>query len=193
VILELGSLSGGRAIEIARAFPQTEVYAFDCNPDAVSRIERAVRGSQNIKVVSKAVWHEPGEMIFHQVVGGDAGMSSLFEVTAPHPLEYYEHTSISVDAVRLDDWCREHSVGTVGAVFAGVQGAELAALQGMGTLLDDVMVVQTEVQYEPIYGDAPLFSDVDAFFKDRGFLCLTRTEIDNGWWGDCIYVRRLVA
>lgn len=51
-----------------------------------------------------------------------------------------------------------------------VQGAELDILQGAPTLLERVVVVNTEVEFVPLYKGQPLFADVDAFLRSRGFL-----------------------
>lgn len=50
-----------------------------------------------------------------------------------------------------------------------VQGGELDVLRGAASLLEDVAVVHCEVEFAPIYKGQPLFADVDAFLRDRGF------------------------
>ena len=193
VVLELGSRDGGQAIGIARAFPETRVYSFECNPRSVEKARRYTQDFHNIEVVPKAAWRETGRVDFGVVGNGNDGASSLFRAVDGHPLGEYQQEFIQVDATRLDDWARIEGVTSVGAVFADLQGAELAALHGMGGLLNDVLVVQTGVQYAAMYEDVPLYQDMDGFMSGQGFACLTRTEMSDGWWGDCVYVRRVVA
>ncbi len=50
-----------------------------------------------------------------------------------------------------------------------VQGAELDVLRGAGHLLHDVLVIQTEVEFVPLYKGQPLFADIDAFLRASGF------------------------
>lgn len=51
-----------------------------------------------------------------------------------------------------------------------IQGAELDALRGAERLLGSALVVQTEVEFAPLYKDQPLFRDVDAYLHGRGFM-----------------------
>jgi len=50
------------------------------------------------------------------------------------------------------------------------QGAELLILQGAQRLLQDVMVVHTEVEFVSIYKGQPLFAEVDQFLRQQGFV-----------------------
>ncbi len=50
-----------------------------------------------------------------------------------------------------------------------VQGAELLVFRGAVSLLSDVLVVQTEVEFVPLYKEQPLFADIDGFLRERGF------------------------
>lgn len=51
-----------------------------------------------------------------------------------------------------------------------VQGGELDVLKGATRLLESVAIVQCEVEFVPMYKDQPLFADVDAFMRSRGFM-----------------------
>lgn len=51
-----------------------------------------------------------------------------------------------------------------------IQGAELTVLHHAGDRLDSALVIQTEVEFLPMYVDQPLFSDVDQFLRERGFV-----------------------
>lgn len=51
------------------------------------------------------------------------------------------------------------------------QGSELAILKGADRALrDDLLIVEIEVEFAPIYKDQPLFADIDAFMRERGFI-----------------------
>lgn len=51
-----------------------------------------------------------------------------------------------------------------------VQGAELDVIRGAPETLKDVIVVQTEVEFVPMYRDQPLFAEVDQGLRAAGFL-----------------------
>lgn len=88
-----------------------------------------------------------------------------------------------------------------------VQGAELDILRGATRLLERVVAVEAEVEFVPMYAGQPLFADVDACMRERGFLFHTfngmagrafKPALNSGdpnrpfrqlLWADAVYVR----
>jgi FkbM family methyltransferase len=89
---------------------------------------------------------------------------------------------------------------------ADVQGAELMVFEGAPRLLDDALVVHAEVEFVQLYKDQPLFADVDAHLRSKGFVLhllgkvgrtfkplIFMNNVNAGLsqilWGDAVYVR----
>ncbi|HTP84491.1 MAG TPA: FkbM family methyltransferase [Alphaproteobacteria bacterium] len=72
-----------------------------------------------------------------------------------------------VDTVRLDDVAE---LGDIDFLKIDVQGAERDVLGGAIRVLQDVVMVQTEVMFVPMYEDQPLFGDIDVALRAAGFL-----------------------
>lgn len=99
--------------------------------------------------------------------------SSLLEPNLPW-LEHFENLPElcrvvkreKIDTIRLDDIAEAN-----GADFLkiDVQSATLLVLSGAQRLLKDVLVVHTEVEFGPLYENAPRFGDVDRFLAEREF------------------------
>ena len=53
-----------------------------------------------------------------------------------------------------------------------VQGAELDILTGATSLLPRTKMIELEVEFNPQYVSQPIFSDVDRFMREQGFLLL---------------------
>lgn len=72
-----------------------------------------------------------------------------------------------VQTVRLDDVPE-----TKGVTFLemDIQGAELMALQNARERLRDALVLHLEVEFMPLYTNQPLYSDVERFLRDQGFM-----------------------
>lgn len=72
-----------------------------------------------------------------------------------------------VQTHRLDDL-----VEVQGADFlkVDVQGGELDVFSGAHRLLAETLVIQTEVEFVPLYKQQPLFSDIDLELRKHGFL-----------------------
>ena len=82
--------------------------------------------------------------------------------------EFCQVTSVQeIDTHRLDD---VKEVSGVDYLKIDVQGAELDVLKGATRTLKDALVVQTEVEFVPIYQGQPLFSDIDQFLRAQGFM-----------------------
>ncbi len=72
-----------------------------------------------------------------------------------------------VTTKRLDDIAE---VSEADYLKIDAQGAELAILEGAPRLLEQVVVVHTEVEFVPLYEGQPLFADVDSELRRQGFL-----------------------
>jgi FkbM family methyltransferase len=88
-----------------------------------------------------------------------------------------------------------------------IQGAELMVMQNAVAGLRGALFIQTEVEFLPLYIDQPLFSDVDLFLRQHGFVLhrfdhpvsrvikplLVNDNIYAGLsqllWADALYVR----
>jgi FkbM family methyltransferase len=108
-----------------------------------------------------------------------------------------------VETKRLDDI---PEVKGTDFLKVDVQGGEMLVFCGSTDVLKDVLVIHTEVEFVMLYKGQPLFSDIDAFLRGRGFqfhrMSITgrtfKPLIRNNdasavtsqqLWGDAIYVR----
>jgi FkbM family methyltransferase len=89
-----------------------------------------------------------------------------------------------------------------------IQGAELQVLKSAKHVLAKTLMVQTEVEFVPLYEGQPLFAEIDIFMRESGFLFHRFTHISGrpfrpmrfaptathdsfrqALWGDAVYVR----
>jgi FkbM family methyltransferase len=109
----------------------------------------------------------------------------------------------TVETTRLDDI---PEVRGTDLLKLDIQGAELLALRGGEKLLADVLVIHTEVEFVELYKGQPLFAEIDAFLRGRGFQfhqlnwtgrtfkpLVANNDLNapmSQWlWGDALYVR----
>ena len=77
-----------------------------------------------------------------------------------------------------------------------IQGAELMALKGAGSLLKNVDVISIEVNTKEIYKGAPLIGDIDEYLqntenlRDFGNFQRVLTKISKHGWGDALYLKK---
>eukprot|EP00854_Cymbomonas_tetramitiformis_P027569 gene27569-34011_t len=113
-----------------------------------------------------------------------------------------------VTTKRLDDILQE--LGDIDFIKLDVQGGELDVIQGGKQAFAAACVVQTEVEFIPLYKDQPLFADVDSALRDLGFTfhrfgglagrSMKPLQINSNpyqpisqhLWSDAIYVRDMI-
>lgn len=91
-----------------------------------------------------------------ETIGAEAGTGN-FEVTG----------ETSVETVRLDDLS---DLPAIDLLTIDTQGSELMILENGGTVLSDVLVLESEVEFVPLYKDQPLFGHLQVELAERGFL-----------------------
>lgn len=76
---------------------------------------------------------------------------------------------IEVDLTTLDEWCDARDITTVDYIKLDTQGSELDIIRGGRDVLSSSLVIETEVEFNPLYLDQPLFGQIDAYLRAVGF------------------------
>ncbi len=84
---------------------------------------------------------------------------------------------IEMKVTTLDKWAKQSSVEYIDHIKLDTQGSELLILQGGATILNTVRSIEVEVEFNSLYKDQPLFSDVDAFLRKHGFVLWKFTNL----------------
>ena len=182
------------------------VIGFEPNPEALAKLQTQ-KGPNDIYLP-----HAVGDGGCHTLnICAAPGMTSLLEPN-PEVLNLFHGfpqwgTVVSkrqIQTVRLDDVPE-----TAGAdlLKIDIQGAELMVFQHAQDRLADTLVIQSEVEFLPMYQNQPLFSDVDRFLRGQGFVLhrffpevsrvIQPLVVDNNIyaglsqivWADAIFVR----
>lgn len=185
---------------------EAEVVGFEPNPDALATLNQrkgpyetylpnAVGdGSRHVLRICRA----PGMTSLLEpdpaILGLFHGFPAWGEVMAEE----------EIDTVRLDDVPATEGIDMI---KIDIQGGELMVLRNAIERLRTVSVIQTEVEFLPLYKGQPLFSEVELFLRSQGFIfhrffplnsralqpIVVGGSIYNGLsqqvWGDGIFVR----
>ena len=185
-----------------------DVVGFEPNPDALAKLN-AAKGPRETYL--PYVIGDGGRHRLH--ICQAPGMTSLLE---PNPAvldlfhgfeEWAKIMSIEdVDTVRLDD---VPETARVEMIKIDIQGAELMVLSNAPECLKTTLVVQTEVEFLQMYKEQPLFSEVEMFLREKGFMLHTfwpikkrvvrpmlirndvRAGLEQVLWADAVFVRDL--
>lgn len=105
------------------------------------------------------------------------GSSSLFEPNMKFVGQFPYASNMKVEKVvpvtltTLDSICENKGIKP-DVLKLDIQGAELDVLKGAQGILSSVILVESEVEFNPQYMNSPLFGDLDYFFRERGWFLL---------------------
>lgn len=201
VIFDVGARDGKESIEFAQKFPAARVFAFECHPDLLPRCKAALSQYPRIELAPFAVSKHSGTIPFYPIdharsrvksPDGNPGASSILRASGKYPSESYVQSETAVPSVRLDDFCDRRQLSHPDLIWMDIQGAELEALQSLGARLDRASLMHIEVEFMEIYSGQPLFRDIRAFLRGKGWTFAGFTSYSR-YFADAIFVNaRLV-
>ncbi|MBT4521586.1 MAG: FkbM family methyltransferase [Halieaceae bacterium] len=202
-IFELGARDGADGIAL-RDYFDADVTCFECNPHGVALCTVNLAGESRIRLVNRAVWDQNEEIDFYPVTSaslenGNAvferygkpfsniGASSCF-LTKNTYTQKYEQEKIKVQAVRLEDYCRDQNIDVIDLLCIDVQGAALHALRGLGKRITSVNYIIVELEVREIYHGQSLYQETHDYLCSHNFVEVCSVERD-GWFSDFLFVR----
>jgi len=78
--------------------------------------------------------------------------------------------STEVNTTTLDIWASQNNVSIIDYIKIDTQGTELEIIKGGVEVLKKVRSIEVEVEFNPIYFEQAVFSDVDDFLRSQGFV-----------------------
>lgn len=178
-IFDIGSCHCLESVEFSKVYQNAKIVAFEANPVSYQVCLENTKDISLITVVNKAVNDYDGNCKFYPMdkektittwEDGNQGASSLYLANGAYDhIEKYVQYEIDMPCTRIDTFCKENDIQQIDAIWMDLQGAELKALQSMGSLLETVQVIHTELEINPMYEGQCLFEDVNDFLQDNGF------------------------
>jgi FkbM family methyltransferase len=194
VIIEAGAYDGSNTRDFCRFWPECQVYAFEPVPTAYERLLTiAAEFPTQVHPQAMALGDETTIAEMHVSVIGSSGgeqSSSLLTPSSTHqefPFIDFLNEKISVRVARLEEWAEANNVDQIDFLWLDLQGMELAALQGCGSLLSTVRAIHCEVQNIELYRGAPLYMDLSSWLRSRGFSVVCEAVFRRG--GNVLFAR----
>lgn len=144
--------------------------------------------SRSNRIIDAAVW-DKNDIELELIITSNSQSSSLFEL-GNHKENYpdiIEIERVSVSTKRLDSLLTEAECPNF--INIDIQGAELRALKGLGTLLKVIDCAYLEVNKEEVYLNCPRVSEIDIFMKENDFKRISTRWVLFKGWGDAIYLK----
>jgi FkbM family methyltransferase len=198
IIFDIGSRDCMQSIEFYNAFPNSQIYAFECNPNTLDLCKKNIEHYKDrITLIEGAVCDYDGEITFYPInqektittwKDGNPGASSIFKSNGKYTVEKYVQDEIKINCHRLDTVMKTYNIEKVDIIWMDLQGAELLALKGLGNYIDDVRYIHTEVSYKEMYSGQVMFNELNNYLSNN-FSVLNKLSL-MGWQEDVIYERK---
>lgn len=174
VIVDGGAHTGDVVDTFLWNYRSPTIHAFEPIPELAQRLRQKYAGRPNVIVHAVALGATSASVTLN--VTGALESSSILEPTALHADWHGSgqqvQSRLQVSQRRLDDVLDSG----IDILKLDLQGAELAALEGAGELLQRTRLVLTEVEFVALYRDQPLFADIDRHLRAKGFRLLNLYE-----------------
>jgi FkbM family methyltransferase len=114
-----------------------------------------------------------------------------------------------LNTVSIDKFVKDNKIKSIDFIKIDTQGAELEIFQGGLSILDNVLVIISEVSFMYHYKKQPLFGDIQSFLLKKGFMfqqfidlggsCFKPFIINNNpyfvsrqMWGDALFIKEII-
>lgn len=171
-----------------------KVYWIEAIPEVFEQLKENLKPFPNQIAMTACVSNVDGQEVKFHISNNEAQSSSMLELDHHliiHPeVEYIE--TIKLETKRLDTFFRimEFDISFVNFLNLDLQGAELLALQGMGSLLKQFDYILTEVNKKSTYKNCVLIDDLDYFLLQNGFERVETGEWVADTWTDALYIKK---
>lgn len=197
VIFDIGACHALESVEFSKLYKNAKVYTFEANPNTYEICLENTKNYKSITVINEAVNDFDGVCKFYPIdkdktittwEDGNQGASSLYKANGAYDhIEKYVQYEIEIPCTRIDTFCKKNNIDNIDIIWMDLQGAELKALYSMGDMLDNVKLIYTESEMNPMYEGQSLFSEVHQYLIDRGFEWVWGNT-DNFFGSDFIFI-----
>ena len=186
-VLHVGAHDAEEALEYECA-GWVPVLWVEALPEKVRELRQRFSDSLKHRVYGALVWDLDDELMTLRRTNNDQSSSVLPLGTHRSHYPYIEVVDlIRLRSARLDTLLKDVDE-VCDFINLDIQGAELAALRGLGRRLNDAKWIYVEVNTEEVYEGVPNIHDLDRFLLDAGFR-RADVQMTSYGWGDALYIR----
>ena len=171
VIVDVGA-SGGIDPRWSKTTEFYKGILFEPDPREFDALKK--NSSNNLIVINSALSDSNKEIEFHlckkQEVSSVYPPNFNFLNKFADSERFNVEKIIHINADTLSNQLKKEGIDEVDFIKIDTQGYELSILKGCSSCLENVVGLEVEVEFEPLYIGQPLFSEVDNYVKENGFI-----------------------
>lgn len=120
--------------------------------------------------------------------GQSSSILELEEHKKEHPW-VHEIARLEMNTKRLDNFLKENEIKLpFNFINLDIQGHELAALKSLGSYINQVNYIYTEINIRYLYKNCSLLNEIDDYLFNNRFIRLD-TKLTQHGWGDAFYMK----
>lgn len=186
IFFDVGANFGDSSLAIAKAEPETIVYAFEPTPELMLNLKISSVNLKNYHVIGKAVSNYNGKAIFYVAGQNDWGCSSLLEFSEKSKTEWSGRNDfvvtrqIEVQVIRLDKFIIENDIQVIDNFHCDTQGSDLDVLYGLGEKISIIRegVIEAAAKPDILYKNQNDYLECIEFLKMNNFEIVSVTNND---------------
>jgi FkbM family methyltransferase len=158
--------------ELLTLFPYMDYHAFDADATECARLNGTPHPYANRRLFPLFIGDGPGEVTFN--LFHNPGESSSFDPGHRFQELYAGEgfgisRQVRLETTNLDEHYQGGKHPTPDLIKLDTQGSELGILQGAGSLLQSVSMVEVEVEFVEMYAGQARFDKIFTYLVDQGF------------------------
>ena len=173
VIVDIGA-SGGIDPRWGKTTEFYKGILFEPDPGEFNALKK--NSDNNLIVLNSALADSKKEVEFHlckkQMVSSIYPPNFNLLNKFPEAERFNVEKIIHLNTDTLDNQLKKEGINEVDFIKIDTQGYELSILKGSSACIENVIGLEVEVEFEPMYIGQPLFSEVDSYVKNRGFVLI---------------------
>lgn len=191
-VFHVGASTGQEARDYYNAGVKNVIW-IEAIPEIFTELQKHIYKYPEMIALNVCVGNEDGKEVVFNVSSHGAQSSSILQLGThkeAHPEVTYV-SSFNAKMKRIDTLISEQHINLEQFNFLNMdlQGAELMALQGMGSELHKIDFVYIEVNKAELYIGCPLIADIDAYLDRFDFVRVETEWAGNTNWGDSAYIK----
>lgn len=195
-IIDAGASDGRISKRLLRKFPAADVYAFEPNPLYTETLKQYAKDDSRFHPQFLALSDHEGTAELY--VTESPGCTSLFAPAKRLKEISLQGASVKslekVELVTINKWAERNGGPAIQLMKFDIQAGELRALRGaVRVLQSSTLLVYTEIWFNPVYEDGAIYSEIDLFFREYGFVLYDMFKLKYNpkgliMWGNAIFL-----
>lgn len=191
-VLHLGS-STGQELSTYIQFGMKPIVFIEAIPSVYEELLKNIASCPDAIAINECVGDEDGRKVTFNVSNNQGQSSSFLELAHHkiiHPEVHYVET-IEMTTKTVATIVHENGIdlSKINFLNADLQGVELLALKGIGTMLLYFKYLYLEVNAKEVYAGCALVEEIDQYVAEYGFRRVETGEWVAGSWTDALYER----